>query len=880
MRWHHRLYVTLRGWFRSSELDHELNQELAFHFDRQVQANLDAGMPLEQARRAAALSVGNPETVREASRDGRAGALARQFGRDVAFGARLLRKTPGFAASAIVIIALGIGSVTAIFSVVYGVVLKPLPFHEPDRLVQLWGRYNGERDGVNGADHRDWRAANTVFTDIALVNNVANFNLTGVGEPERLLGARLSANLLPVLGVSPMIGRNFTDDEDDVGNNNRVVLLSHALWQRRFASDPSIVGQSIALAGTPHEVVGVMGPDFQYPGRHFQFWIPLTIDPAEMARKIPAFGLWAIARLKDGETIESAQSQMTVLARGLEERYPMNKGVGVEVVNLQSDLVANVRGALYVMLAAVSALLLVAALNLAGLLSARAAARSRELAVRLALGASRQRVLLQTLAEVVPILAAGGAFGVVAAWWATRAFAPLAPPNLPRDENIAVDTTMLLFSIVVLAIAGVVACVLPAIQAWKLDLTSATRDDSRSSIGSARHTRARHVLVVSQIALSLPLLTAAVLLTKTFAAVTAIDPGFTTDNIVSVHLAIPRSKYRDDPAIARFERAILQRLQSLPGVTSAGMVNRLPLSGGAQMMWMEFDRVTAIERHLLSHRIATPGYFATLGIPLLEGRTFSERDTLAAPVVAIVDERVAKQMWPGESAVGKRLRMPERAGVTPASPWMDVIGVVGHVKHNGLDVEASGHVYWNYEQRTQDRAVYVVRTATNAASLIPSIVRQVRDLDPDQPVYDVRLLDEVLDRSVGQRWLAMALVGAFATMSLLLCCIGVYGVIAFGVARQQREFGIRLALGATRAAVTRAVVGRGVVLATIGIALGAVLAALVTRGMQSLLFGVTAGDASSFAAAIMALLAISLIASYLPARRAADVDPSVTLRAE
>jgi predicted permease len=528
------------------------------------------------------------------------------------------------------------------------------------------------------------------------------------------------------------------------------------------------------------------------------------------------------------------------------------------------------------MLAAVAALLLVAALNLAGLLSARAAARSREIAVRLALGASRQRVLLQTVAEVVPILAAGGALGIVAASWATRLFVPMAPPNLPRVENIAVDMTVVAVSIAVLTMAGLIACVLPAVQAWRSDLTSASRDDSRGSIGSTRQTRARHLLVVAQIALSLPLLTSAMLLTKTFTSVTAIDPGFTTHNVVSLHLAIPRSKYRDDPAIARFERAILQRLQSLPGVASAGMVNRLPLAGGAQAAWVEFeDR----ERQLLPQRIATPDYFSTMGIPLLEGRTFSDRDDLSAPIVAIVDELVARQMWPGESAIGKRVRFPARPGLA-ATAWMEVIGVVGHVRHAGLDVESSGHVYWHYEQRTQDRAAYVVRTATDAAALLPAIVRQVRELDPDQPVYDVRLLDEVFDRAVGQRWLAMALVAAFASMSLLLCCIGVYGLIAFGVTRQQREFGIRLALGATRAAITRAVLRRGMTMAAIGVVLGTAIATLVSRGLQSMLFGVSPTDAASLTLAVVAVLVVAAGASYVPARRAAEVDPSVTLRSE
>ena len=879
MRWHHRLGITLREWMRPSALDRDLDEELRFHFDRQVETNVAAGMNPDQARRAAALAVGNLDPIREESRDARAGALVRQFVRDVALGTRLLAKTPLFSLTAITIIVLGIGSVTAIFSVVYGILLKPLPFPEPDRLVQIWThspRY--ARDAVSAADRRDWQADNTVFTGIALYNPVANFNLTdGNGEPERLLAGRISANSHTVLGVSPVLGRAFAEDEDEVGNE-RVVILSDTLWRRRFGADPAIVGRTIRLSGVPHEVVGVMGPDFPYPERPYDLWVPLTVNPAEMTRQIPPFGLRSVARLRPGVTIETAQHQMDQIAARIAERHPMNKDVGIVIVPLRNNLVDDVRVALYVWFAAVWCLLVVAALNLAGLLSARAAARSREIGVRLALGASRARVAMQTVAEVAPLLVIGGVLGIVSATVAVRWFVAVAPPTLPRAEGIGVDATVLAVSVVVLTLAGLAAALLPAAQAWGVDLTSATREGGRGSTGSPRQSRLRNGLVVAQIALSLPLFAGALLLTRSFASVVSIDPGFDVERLVSVHLAIPRSKYRSDERIAQLETQLLERVETAPGVRAAAIVNRLPLSGNASNLSVEFDDR---EPRPSSYgvRVITPGYFQIMSIPLLEGRSFDTGDTAAAPLVAIVDEQVARQRWPGQSAIGKRMRQPAR-GATPATPWMEIVGVVGHVKHEGLDVQSLGQIYWDYRQRTQDRMVVVARTDSDPARAIAAIGERIREIDPEQPVYDARPLDEVLWRSVGQRRLAMILVAAMAGMALVLCAVGVYGVIAFGVARQQREFGIRLALGATRAAVTRAVVRRGVVLALIGITLGAMIAAVVTRGMESMLFGVTAGDASSFAAAIMALLAISLIASYLPARRAADVNPSVTLRAE
>jgi predicted permease len=880
VRWHHRLYVALRGLLGWSALDRELNEELQYHVDREVQSNRERGMPLEQARRAASIAIGNLEPIRETARDGRAGAGLRQFGADLSYGSRLLVKAPAFSMCAIAIVAIGIAAVTATFSVVHGVLLRPLPFPEPDRLVQIWTRSpNYQRDAVSAADRRDWQAETTAFEGIALYNAYANFNLTdGAGDPERLLAARISANALPVLNVSPKLGRGFLPGEDEAGRE-RVVILGDALWRRRFGGDPGIVGRHIRLSGVAHEVIGVMEAAFPFPERPFDVWVPLTVNPREMTREVPPFGLRSVARLKPGVTIGEAESQLNVVAARLASRYPMNKDVSVEVVGLQENLVGNVSRALYLMLSAVGALLCVAALNLAALLSARAATRNREVAVRLALGASKQRVLLQSIAEIVPILVIGGVLGVVAAIAAVRQFLPIAPAALPRLDSVAVDRSVMLVAVAVLLITGLVAAVLPALQAWRTDLTAATREGGRGASAGPRQTRTHLALVVAQIALSLPLTTGAVLLARSFTAVAGIDPGFNPDRIVSMHLAIPRSKYRDDPEIARFEGRILERIQHVPGVESVSFTNRLPLFGVAQNAFVEFPE-RPNEPVFYGRRVTTADYFATMGIPVIAGRTFQAGDDGSAPVVAIVDEHIARRHWPGQSALGKRLRFPAHGATGQPSPWMEVVGVVGHVKHDGLDADSLGQMYFDYRQSTQDRAVIVARVNANPTAVMASMIAAIRELDPEQPVYDARTLNDVLARSINSRWLSMALVGSFSIIAVFLCSIGVYGVIAFGVARQRREFGIRLALGASRGGIATAVVKNGLLLAGIGIATGLVLALALRRSLSSLLFGVSASDVLSFGTSILAILVVALLASYLPARRAAAVDPAVTLRAE
>ncbi len=657
-----------------------MDEELRFHFDREVQANRERGMSIDEARRAARIAIGNAETHKEASRDERSGALLRQFGRDLAHGTRLFRKSPGFSAACIAVVALGIGAVTAIFSVVYGIALEPLPFREPHRLVALWTRapkLGQARALVNGADHRDWQASNHVFEDIALVRNIANFNLTGNGEPERIFAARISANLFKVLGVEPAIGRGFTEDEDEIGNERRVIL-SDGLWRRRFGADRSIVGREVSLSGVPHLVVGVMRPDFQYPGREFQVWTPLTINPDELARKIPGYSFLAVARLRDGVSLEQAQSEMDTISARLASTYPFSKDTSVEVVPLHGDLVAAVGPALYVMLGAVVCLLLIACLNLSSLSGARAAAQRREVAVRLALGATRGRVAIQSLAEGIPLLAIGGVLGVALATWAVAAFVPFAPADAAAGRERSRERRRP---------ARVGRCVdahrtarEPAADPTSLGAsisTAATREETRSATGGRAQSRARSILVATQIALAVPLLVGAVLLTRSFEKLTDVNPGFRIDNTFTTLLAIPRSKYQDDRQVAAFTDRLIEQVAGIPEVASVGLVSRLPLGGVGAFGGLEFDapepRRTAFPA--ADWRSVSPGYFQTMGIPLIEGRHFDARDVDGAELVGIVDERIARTVWPGESAVDKRFRI-----AFAGQPWVRIVGVVGHIQ--------------------------------------------------------------------------------------------------------------------------------------------------------------------------------------------------------
>jgi putative ABC transport system permease protein len=537
--------------------------------------------------------------------------------------------------------------------------------------------------------------------------------------------------------------------------------------------------------------------------------------------------------------------------------------------------VRSIRSTLYVLLAAVGCLLLIACSNLAGLLGTRAAGRAQEFSVRLALGASRGRLVLQALAEVAPILVMGGTAGILGAKWAVAAFLPFAPAALPRADSIEVSGNVLVFSVIVLGLTGGAAGLLPAIQSWRARAAN-VRIGGRAGTATLRHVRTRSVLVIAQLALSLPLLVGAAALSRSFAGLMRVDPGFSTETVLSLHMAIPRTKYDSDERIAGLYRQIVDRVSAVPGVVSAGMVNRLPLAGNNLVLPFELESAPG-QSVTLQVRSVTPDYFRTMSIPLLQGRALDERDSATAPLAGVVDERAARTLWPGENAIGQRFRVTV-PGRQPA--WGEIVGVVPRIHDQGLDKDDNGQMYLGYHQFTDGRIALVVRTHADAGAMTTAVVQALRSVDPDQPVYDVRTMDEVLARSAAERWLNMAILVAFAGASLLLAGAGLYGVIASSVTDRRREFGVRLALGATRSDVSRLVLRTGAALAGTGAALGLGGAVALVRGMESLLYGVPGFDPVSFAAAGALLFAVALTASYLPARRAALTDPARTLRAE
>ena len=800
--------------------------------------------------------------------------MFRNFLQDLRHGIRLMRKNPGFSAAAALTIAVGIAASTAIFSVVYGVLLQPLPYREPGRLVSLWTRMSKldlARGNVSAADYRDWRAQTRTLEDVALVRPVANFNLAGDGEPERLLGARSTANLLDVLGVKPRLGRYFSA-ENERPADIRVVVLSYGLWMRRFGADPAVVGRTIRLSGEPYTVLGVMGPEFRYPSREFQLWLPLYNPPDELQERFQHQYL-AVGRLRRGTTLVEAQAEFDTISARLERAYPENAGTAAVLTPMLSGLVGPMEKPLYLLLGAVGCLLLIGCVNVANLFLARGVARGRERAVRVALGASSRRLAAQAAAEVIPTVGVGAILGVTLAAWSLRALVAALPESMPRVDEIAMSGPVLAFGGLLLLFTCLLVAFWPALQPSRGSLHQGVRAGTASRAGA----QTREWLVVAEVALTVMLVAGAGLLARSFAKVKEVRTGFQAGHALTLHLAIPRSKYPGDRDVAAFAYRILERVRAVPGVEAAGMVNRLPIAGAQQSGPIEFEgRNLPLSRvGNADWRSATPGYFRAMGIPLIEGRTLAETDTEDSQPVAVIDERTARAVWPHQSAIGKRLRIP-----IPGAPWQEIVGVVARVRHDSLEAEPRPQVYWSYRQRMQDRMALVVRTADDPAAWTAAVVSQIRSLDAEQPVYAVATMEDVVDRSLTGRRLNALLVAVFAGVSLLLASIGIYGVMAYAVQQRVREFGIRIAVGANRQDVIGMVVLGGVRVGIVGSVIGLAAAAALGRVISALLYDTSATDWMSFTIAALVLLAVAVVASYVPARRAAACDPMQALRSE
>ncbi|MEY2493825.1 MAG: hypothetical protein QOJ45_317 [Verrucomicrobiota bacterium] len=793
----------------------------------------------------------------------------------------MLAKSPAFSVIAILTLGLAIGANSAIFSVVNAVLLRPLPYPHSEQLVRVFGKQPQlDLAPSSPANFLEWKEENQVFERIGTYVG-KGFNLLGGDKPERVIGARVSADLLPLLGAQPALGRLFTKDEDQEGRA-QVVILSHDFWRSRFAGDPNTLRQTITLNDKPYTVVGVMPAGFAFPSPRTEVWVPIAFSAAERQTRDTNF-INVIARLKPGVSLEQARANMDAVARSQAERYPKtNTGIGVTLVSLQEHIVGDVRPMLVVLLGAVGFVLIIACANVANLLLARAASRQREMAIRGALGASRSRVVRLLLTESVLLAVVGGAVGLFFAIWSLDVLVSLKPANLPRLGEIGVNRTVFLFTLAVSLLTGLVFGVAPALQVSKMDLNEGLKESSRGGTDSPRRQRMRALLVVSEVALSLVLLVGAGLMIRSFSRLLAVDPGFKADHVLTAFVSLPVSKYpKREEQTAFFDR-LLERLRNVPGVFAAGVVTDIPLYGGSSTGFDVEGRPEAAPgtRPMTDYRLINSDYFAAMGMKLVKGRAFSRYDIEAAPGVVIINETMAAHYLAGEDAIGRRLDLSGNP-----KDLREIVGVVADVRNYGVDAEVKPEVYVPFLQSAPDylsgvvsAMTIVVRSVIEPTALGAALREQVQALDKDQPVSEIKTMEWYLADSMAQRRFNMLLLGAFAGLALILAAVGIYGVIAYTVAQRTHEIGIRIALGAKGGDILRLVFGNAMATTLAGIALGLGAAFALTRILRSLLYQVSPTDPVVFGAIPLLLLSVAVIATYLPARRAMKVDPITALR--
>ncbi|MEY2483702.1 MAG: hypothetical protein QOK24_2230 [Verrucomicrobiota bacterium] len=800
---------------------------------------------------------------------------------DLRYAIRMLAKSRAFTVIAILTLGLAIGANSAIFSVVDAVLLRPLPYPRSEQLVRVFGKQPQLDLAPNSpANFLEWKEENQVFERIGTYVG-QGFNLLGGDKPERVIGARVSADILPLLGVQSALGRFFTNDEDQDGRG-QVVILSHDFWRSRFGGDANTLRQTITLNDRPYAVIGVMPAGFAFPNTRTQVWVPIAFNAAERKTRDTNF-IDVVARLKPGVSIEQARANMSAVARSQAERYPKtNTGIGVTLVSLQEHIVGDVRPMLVVLLAAVAFVLLIACANVANLLLARAAVRQREMAIRGALGASRSRVIRLLLTESVLLAVLGGAAGLLLAFWSLDLLVSLKPANLPRLGEIGVNRAVFLFTLAVSVLTGLLFGVAPALQVSKLDLNEGLKESSRGGTDSPRRHRLRALLVVSEVALSLVLLVGAGLMIRSFSRLLAVDPGFKADHVLTAFVSLPVSKYpKREEQTAFFDR-LLERLRNLPGVSAAGIVTDIPLYGGSSTGFDIEGHPEAAPgtRSMTDYRLINSDYFAAMGMKLVKGRAFSRYDTEAAPGVVIINETLAARFFAGEDPIGRRLDLSG-----DPKDLREIVGVVGDVRNYGVDAEVKPEVYVpflqsapNYLSGVVSAMTVVVRSAVEPTALGSALREQVQALDKDQPVSAIRTMEWYLADSMAQRRFNMLLLGVFAGLALVLAAVGIYGVIAYTVTQRTHEMGIRIALGARNGDILKLIFTNAMFTTAAGIVIGLGAAFGLTRLLQNLLYQVTATDPFVFASIPILLLLVAMVATYIPARRAMKVNPITALR--
>ena len=815
---------------------------------------------------------------------------------DLRYGARMLLKNPGFTLVAIVTLALGIGAVTAIFSVVYGVLLRPMPFDRPEQLVRVTAdlqRMSLPDVGMSGMELFDYRDRTDLFDQISGIYPI-NANITWVDQPERVEALLVDVNYFSLLGANPQLGRTF-QPEDYQSGIAEIAVISDGLWKRRYGADPDAIGKKFRLDNDLYTIVGVMPPGFRHPGRVIQtdveVWAPAGWvgspfnNPPRRAYMLQG----AIARLKPGLTVAAAQSGLSALAEQLRKEfpddYPDSAGWTPRVVGLHDDLVSNVRPALLILMSAVGLVLLIACANVANLLLVRASSRQREIAIRKALGASRARLVRQMITESVLLASVGGALGLLVAVWGVAALVKFSPTNISRLGQISVDTSVLLFTLAVSVATGLVFGLAPAFHASNPNLQETLKDAARGATGGARRNRLRSVLVISEFALALMLLISAALLIRSFWQLNNVNPGFNSQNLLTARLWLPQPNlpetgpYFTHPARVLLYKQVIEKMALLPGVKSVGGVSQLPMGGGranAPVM-IEGQPIESNSLNTVEPLFASPGYFDVLGIQLMKGRLFTDQDDDKSPRVVVVSQKFVDKFFSGEDPIGKRIQFGSRLA---QANWQTIIGVVRDVKSEGLDIDGKPQVYRSMLQVSNLALALVVRTSSDPGALSEAVRDSVRSVDPDLPVYSIRTMEEVMSVSVGQQRFAMVLLGVFALIALMLSSVGIYGVMSYSVSQRTHEIGIRMALGARQGDVLQLIIKQGLVLTFSGMALGLGAAFVVTRFMSFLLFAVSPTDPWTFAIITGLLGAVAMLACYLPARKATRVDPMIALRYE